>query len=189
MRRLTTLTFAAALAVASIGCETAPTNTNAVANKAMTNVNSNVAVVVNSNSNMAANTGTVIGGSTTMNSNISRAEFDKDKDRYVKEAKDAGSTIGSGLNDGWLWTKTKSALATSNDLRDSTINVDVANDVVTLRGTVATAAQKTQAETVAKGIEGVKSVKNDLKVQAGDSMTNQMVGGNSNTTTNANMKK
>ena len=55
---------------------------------------------------------------------------------------------------------------TADDLRDSTINVDVVNDVVTLKGTVETAAQKTKAEQVTKGIEGVKSVKNELTVES-----------------------
>ncbi len=184
MRRLTVLTFAAALATASIGCGTAA-NTNV--NKTMTNANANVAVVVNSNSAAAANTGvtnTTVGN--TMNYNVSRADYDKDRTKY--EAEKGTSTIGKGASDSYIWFKTKGALATSNDLRDSTINVDVDNDVITLRGSVATAAQKTQAETVAKGIEGQKGVKNELKVQANDSMTNQMTGGNA-TTTNANMKK
>jgi hyperosmotically inducible protein len=68
-------------------------------------------------------------------------------------------------------------LAAADDLRDSTINVDVNNDVVTLNGTVASAAQKTKAETVAKAVEGVKSVKNLLKVAAA---------GNANANANAN---
>jgi hyperosmotically inducible protein len=97
---------------------------------------------------------------------MTRADYDRDKDRYTREAKDTGRTIGSGLNDGWLWVKTKFDLAAADDLRDSTINVDVDNDVVTLSGTVGNAAQKTQAETIAKSIEGVKSVKNMLKVTA-----------------------
>jgi osmotically-inducible protein OsmY len=77
-------------------------------------------------------------------------------------------------------------LAASNDLRDSTINVDVSNDVITLRGTVATAAQKAAAVAAAKGIEGQKGVKDELKVQANDSMTNQMTGGNAGNTTKSN---
>ena len=60
--------------------------------------------------------------------------------------------------------KTRFDLAAADDLRDSTINVDVDNGVVTLTGTVASAAQKTRAEAVAKAVEGVKSVKNQLKV-------------------------
>ena len=186
MRRLTTIGFAAALAVASIGCETT-TNTN-VANKTNGNVNanSNVAVVVNNNSNMVNSN---VANSNKWNANISREEYDKDKENYSKQAKDAGSTIGSGVNDGWLWTKTKAALATTDDLRDSTINVDVDNAIVTLKGTVANAAQKTKAESVAKGVQDVKSVKNELKVQAGDSITNQAVNGNTSTTkSNSNAK-
>jgi hyperosmotically inducible protein len=68
------------------------------------------------------------------------------------------------LNDGWLWVKARFDLAAVDDLRDSTINVDVDNAVVTLTGTVATAAQRKKAEDTAKTIEGVKSVKNMLKV-------------------------
>ena len=184
MRRLTILTFIAAFAMAFTACEN-PTNTTVV-NKTNGNVNanSNVAVVVNNNSNMVNSNM----ASSKWNANITREEYDKDKDRYSKEAKDAGSTIGSGLNDGWLWTKTKSALATTNDLRDSTINVDVDNAVVTLKGSVANQAQKDSAMKVAKAIDGVKDVKADmLKIQAGDSMTNQMTSGNT-ATKNANAK-
>ncbi len=42
--------------------------------------------------------------------------------------------------------------------------MDVNNKVVTLRGTVETAEQKTEAEQIAKNTEGVKSVNNQLKV-------------------------
>ncbi len=186
MRRLTILTFAVALGAASIGCDTAA-NTNV--NKTIANANPNVAVVVPNNSNLAANTG--MSNKTVMNSNMSRTDYDKERTKY--EAEKGASTIGQGANDSWIWFKTKGALATANDLSDSTINVDVANDVITLKGTVKTAAQKTQAETVAKGIEGQKGVKNELKVDANDSMTNQMIGGSNGNTkmmnSNANMKK
>jgi hypothetical protein len=179
MRRLTIFT-AVALAAVSIGCDTT-TNTTVTTNKAM-NANSNVAVVVNNNSAMGTNSSmpmnSNMGGNNRYSSNMTREEYDKNKADYDKDR--AGSTIGSGANDSWLWFKTKAALAGVNDLRDSTINVDVANDVITLRGTVATAAQKAAAEAAAKGIEGQKGIKNQLTVSAGDSMTNQMTGSNSN---------
>ncbi len=108
----------------------------------------------------------------------------KDKDRFAKEAKDSGRKIGSGAEDAWLWTKTKASLAGADDLRDSTINVDVENSAVMLSGTVANPGQKTKAEMIAKGINGVKSVKNELKVSAADSMTN--MNGNKNGNKNAN---
>lgn len=119
----------------------------------------------------------------TTNANVSREEYDKNHAQYEKDK--GSSTIGQGANDSWIWFKTKTALAAADDLRDSTINVDVANDMITLKGTVASAAQKSQAETVAKGIEGQKGVKNELTVNSKDSMTNQMVNGS---TSNSNKK-
>ena len=188
MRRLTIFT-AVALAAVSIGCDTAA---NTTTNKAANGANSNVAVVVNSSSNMAANTssGTTTTTTTTSNSttnyNVSRTDYDKDRAKY--EAQKGASTIGSGANDSWIWFKTKGALAGVNDLRDSTVNVDVDNGVITLKGTVGTQAQKTAAEAAAKGIEGQKGIKNQLTVSADDSMTKQMTGTNSNTS-NTNTKK
>ncbi len=163
-----------ALAALSAACgDTANTNTATTANTAA----SNVAVVVNNNNNTNTSTiSTINSNSRTYNANISRADYDRDKDRYSAEAKEAGSTIGQGAEDGWLWTKTRSALLTTDDLRESTINVDVNNNIVTLKGTVANAAQKTKAVQVAKAIDGVKSVKDELKVSAGDSMMNTNMG-------------
>lgn len=142
-----------ALGLALTGCgDTANYNTNANANSP---ANANVAV---------ANTN--VNATPTPRRALTREEYERDKDRYSREAKDAGRTIGTGLNDGWLWVKTRFDLAAADDLRDSTINVDVDKDVVTLSGTVATAAQKAQAEKIAKAVEGVKSVKNMLKLSA-----------------------
>lgn len=147
------ITTVAALVVSFTGCaDTANYNANANANRV---ANANTAVV-NANANITP----------TPRRGVTREEYERDKARYTREAKESGRTIGSGVNDGWLWVKTRFELAAADDLRDSTINVDVDNDVVTLTGTVATAAQKAQAEKIAKGVEGVKSVKNMLKVTA-----------------------
>jgi len=113
----------------------------------------------NANANMNANS-----SRRSVNANISREEYEKDRESFAEDAKRLGRTIGSGANDGWLWTKTRALLAAADDLRDSTINVDVDNAVVTLSGTVATQAQKNRAAQVAKGVEGVKSVTNNLAI-------------------------
>ena len=192
MKKIIFLTLVAALALAFVGCNS------------MNETNSNKAVVVNNNmtansmasANALMNANAVATGNSNamMNSNMSnkaltREEYDKDKDKYAAEAKGAGSTIGSGINDGWLWTKTRADLLAANDLRESTINVDVNNAVVTLRGTVANKEQETKAVQVAKAVSGVTNVKDMLKVQANDSLTNHMTGGNSNMTGgNGNMK-
>ena len=185
MRRLTILTFVAVAAMALIGCPAATNTTTNVKTNSM-NANSNVAVVVNNNSAVVMNSNMGM-SSNRYSTNMTREEYDKNKADYEKDR--TGSTIGQGANDSWLWFKTKSALATTNDLRDSTINVDVVNDVITLKGTVATKAESDKALSVARGIDGQKGVKNELKVQAGDSMGNQMTSGNTNKMTNSNMKK
>lgn len=154
-RRIEGFIILLALLVLVAGCDnTANTNNrnaNAIAN-ANANANATVATtpVVNTNTNRAP----------------TREEYERDKERYNREAKGQGRTIGTGVNDGWLWVKTRFDLAAADDLRDSTINVDVDKAVVTLTGTVASAAQKSRAETVAKAVEGVTGVKNMLKVQA-----------------------
>lgn len=193
MKKIIISTIVAASAMAFVGCDTMK-ETNS--NKAVV-VNNNTAAnsVTTTNTNTMTNSGMTMNSNTTsstnsaMNANMTRADYDRDKDRYAAEAKGMGRTIGTGANDGWLWTKTRAALATTNDLRDSTINVDVSNAVVTLSGTVGTKEQLQSAMKVAQGIEGVGKVQNNLKVSAGDSMTNQMTGGNSTTTnTNANRR-
>jgi hyperosmotically inducible protein len=191
MKKIIISTIVAASAMAFVGCDTMKeTNTNkavVVNNNAGANAanlaNSN-AMTMNSNSMTGSNS--MSSSNSTLNSNITRADYDRDKDRYAAEAKGMGRTIGTGANDGWLWTKTRAALATTNDLRDSTINVDVDNGVITLSGTVGTKEQQQAAVKVANEIEGKTSVKNNLKVSAGDSMTNQATGTNGNMKSNVN---
>lgn len=158
--------------------DTTTNNANTRANANMTNLGANNAntgaIVVNANatnSNRWANT------------NITREEYDRNRAEYERDRGD--DTVGQGANDSWLWFKTRAELMTVDDLRDSTINVDVANDVVTLRGSVETAAQKSAAEKAAKSVEGVKSVRNQLTVAPEDSVTN-MSSGNTNTRSNTN---
>jgi hyperosmotically inducible protein len=174
MKKLATLIALAALAA---GCSSTDN-----ANTASRNGNaSNTAVVVPNNSNMAnANMTANANTRRTYNANITEADYDRDKARYTSEAKEAGDTIGSGLKDGWLWTKTKGALAAVDDLRDSTINVDVDNGVITLRGNVANAAQKAAAMKAANGIDGKKSVVDKLQIKADGSMTNANANHNGN---------
>ncbi|CAN5786065.1 hypothetical protein BH20ACI4_BH20ACI4_16070 [soil metagenome] len=175
MKKIVLLTFAAIFAMASIGCDTtANTNVKVNGNK----VNDNTAVVMDNNTNMV---------NTNTKKEMTREDFDKDKAKYETEAKEEKSTIGQGANDLWLWTKTRAALSAVDELRDSTINVDVTNDVVTLKGTVGTAAQKDAAVKAAKSVDGVKDVKDTLKVDAKDSMTNQATS-DSDKKTNTNSK-
>ena len=157
-RRITGFIALAALAVLLPACDNTA-NQNATANR-----NANATATATATPTPVANTNS--------NRAPTRSEYEANKERYNREAKESGRKVGTGANDTWLWIKTRFDLAAADDLRDSTINVDVDNDIVTLSGTVASAAQKTKAETVAKAVEGVKSVRNQLKVQAGNANAN-----------------
>ena len=151
-RRIEGFTALAALLVLIAGCD------NTANNNRVANANANA------NANATVATTPVVNANTNTRRAPTREETERDKERYSREAKESGRTVGTGANDMWLWVKTRFDLAAADDLRDSTINVDVDKDVVTLTGTVANAAQKTKAETVAKAVEGVKGVRNQLKV-------------------------
>lgn len=182
--RIVSIVAGSALAALSFACTDTATNTNTNTANLNANANANTAVVVNNNANANSAGVTVTNTNMRPNYNVTREEYDKGKDRYSKEAKDAGDTVGTGVNDGWLWVKAKAALAAVDDLRDSTINVDVDNGVVTLRGNVASADQVKKADAAAKSIEGEKSVMNKLAVAAAGS--NMNMNKNMNKNMNAN---
>ena len=75
---------------------------------------------------------------------------------------------GRAIDDGWIKSKIYAQyLADWNTvLDDSDIDVDGANNMVTLNGTVKSAEAKTKAASIAKATDGVKSVRDNLKVAA-----------------------
>jgi hyperosmotically inducible periplasmic protein len=97
---------------------------------------------------------------------IPRDLFDDNMMADVKaDATKMGDTIGDSLDDGWVHMKVVGKLIADSKTPERTINVDVANNVVTLRGAVASPEIRAQAESVAKSIDGVKDVKNRLVVK------------------------
>jgi hyperosmotically inducible periplasmic protein len=169
-RRITGLIALAALSVLLPGCDS-----TANYNTANGNANANANAPVNS-----ATPPAVANANANANRAPTREDYERDRERYNREARESGRKVGTGANDGWLWVKTRFELATADDLRDSTINVDVDNNVVTLTGTVASAAQKTRAEAVAKAVEGVTSVRNQLRVGTDNANGNGNANGNTN---------
>lgn len=174
-----TLAISAGVALLALAaaCGGEPSN-NSTVNRA----NSNTAVVTNSNANSNANTNANANGNTSARSenwnwNANRADYDKTANNWRASASGLGDKISSEASDGWIHFKVRGALAGVNDLRDSTINVDVEKGVVTLRGSVANAAQKAAAEKAAK-VEDVKSVTNSLVIRPGDGDANKNANAN-----------
>jgi hyperosmotically inducible periplasmic protein len=90
-------------------------------------------------------------------------------DEMMQEAKaDAtkmSDKMGETMDDAWIHTKIVGKLISDATTPERKINVDVMDKVVTLRGTVPTLEAKEQAESIAKGVEGVKNVNNRLMVR------------------------
>jgi len=70
------------------------------------------------------------------------------------------------VTDSWVTSKTKIALFADDRVKGTQVSVDTTKGVVHLRGKVDSADAKSAAGDIAKGVEGVKSVKNDLQVVA-----------------------
>ena len=80
----------------------------------------------------------------------------------------ATSEIKQDTKNATLTTKVKSALAADVGLRTLTgINVDSEGSVVTLKGSVDTEANKRKAEEIARKVDGVATVRNQLTVRSG----------------------
>jgi hyperosmotically inducible protein len=85
-------------------------------------------------------------------------------DKAVDKTKEVAKDAKVAVTDSWLTSKTKIALFSDDRVKGSQVKVETKDGVVHLRGKVDSAEAKAAAESVAKGIDGVKSVKNDLQV-------------------------
>jgi hyperosmotically inducible periplasmic protein len=83
----------------------------------------------------------------------------------MDSARDTAAAAGDMLSDAGITTSVKTKLLADPDVGGLKIDVDTANGVVTLKGNVNSAAERRRAVEVAKGTDGVKSVKDSLKIE------------------------
>ncbi len=93
------------------------------------------------------------------------------KDGVVKGAKVVGnktkdgvSKTGEVMTDAWITSRVSARFVNEDTLKDSNINVDTNDHIVTLKGTVVTSAGRARAGVVARQTEGVRRVVNNLTV-------------------------
>jgi len=92
---------------------------------------------------------------------VSRTDYTEDMaTEHRRKAEGWGDKIGRSLDDAWIHTKITTKLATDKDTPAHKINVDVENNVVTLRGSVESATAKAEAGRIATETDGVKRVNN-----------------------------
>ena len=78
---------------------------------------------------------------------------------------DAVGKAGDAAGDAMITGKVKTALIADPDVKALKIDVDTKDGVVSLTGSADSAAHSDKAATVARGIDGVKSVDNRLTVK------------------------
>lgn len=100
-----------------------------------------------------------------MDASKTGAKKTEDAAKVVGEkTKDAAMSTGANITDAAINTMIHTKMLNEDTLKGSDINVDVNNHVVTLKGTVASAAGKARAEEIARTTDGVRSVNNTLMI-------------------------
>lgn len=82
-----------------------------------------------------------------------------------EKTKEGLSKTGEVITDAWITSKVHTQFVGEDLLKGSDINVDTKDHVVTLRGTVKSAAGRTRAMEIARKTEGVKSVVDRLAIK------------------------
>jgi osmotically-inducible protein OsmY len=73
-------------------------------------------------------------------------------------------SAGAYVDDTVITTKVKAKFAEAKQVDATSINVETINGTVLLRGVASDSQEKAQAETLARGVDGVKAVNNRIDV-------------------------
>lgn len=73
-------------------------------------------------------------------------------------------TVGEYVDDAAITTAVKTRFARSRDVAATSISVETLNGVVMLSGFADSESEKRSAAQLAEGVDGVKSVKNEISV-------------------------
>jgi hyperosmotically inducible protein len=85
-------------------------------------------------------------------------------DKAENKVKETTGEVTGAVSDSWLTSKTKIALFADDRVKGRDVRVETVKGDVFLRGKVDSEEAKAAAAEIAKTVEGVKNVKNDLQV-------------------------
>jgi len=74
-------------------------------------------------------------------------------------------TVGAYVDDATITTQIKSRFVESKDVDAASIKVETLNGTVMLSGFAKSATEKAASETIARGVNGVKSVRNEIAIR------------------------
>ena len=104
------------------------------------------------------------GAATTGTAGTAKARTKEGAEKVVDKTKEGFSKTGEVITDAWITTRVKSKFVGEDLLKGSDINVDTNDHVVTLKGTVMSAAARARATEQAKEVEGVHKVVDRLTI-------------------------
>lgn len=76
------------------------------------------------------------------------------------------STVGSYVDDATITTQIKARMVENKQVDAISIKVETLNGTVMLSGFAKSSTEKATAESIARGVNGVKSVRNELVVRS-----------------------
>lgn len=160
--KISTLSIVTVLGAVMCGaaCQTANTGTDSSSTSSSDAPKGTAAAVMDATKNGASKVAdeTQAAAEQVADATKSVAEQAGDKARRVM------SSTGEIISDSWITTKVTSQYINVTVLEGSDIDVDTKDRVVTLKGTVGSAAAKAQAASIAEGTDGVSRVVNQLIV-------------------------
>jgi osmotically-inducible protein OsmY len=74
-------------------------------------------------------------------------------------------SVGAYVDDTGITTMVKSRFFEDKDVAGSSIGVETLNGTVMLSGFAKNSLERNKAETIARGVKGVKSVKNEIAIR------------------------
>ena len=76
------------------------------------------------------------------------------------------STVGEYIDDSTITTQVKARMVENKQVDAAAISVETLNGTVLLSGFAKSSAERDTAESIARGVKGVKAVKNEISVRA-----------------------
>jgi len=77
------------------------------------------------------------------------------------------STVGEYIDDATITTRVKTRMVENKQVDASAISVETLDGTVMLSGFAKSSTEKQTAEDIARGVKGVKSVRNEIAVRSG----------------------
>ena len=76
------------------------------------------------------------------------------------------STVGEYIDDATITTQVKAKMVENKEVDAAAISVETLNGTVMLSGFAKNGTEKSTAESIARGVKGVKSVKNEITIRS-----------------------